>query len=69
MNIKKIYSKPEIEEHILDQEICLAAPSDPGPPWSEAAPEQTNRSKGPDFQSPPANEYPFGGKGPDYTNM
>ena len=66
MKIKKIYSKPDIDEHFVDRLISLWAGSGITPP---ILPSSKTSPKDPSFITPSAVDYPFGGDSPDYTNM
>lgn len=69
MIIRRNYSKPDIEEHFIDQVINLAEVSgewDPVEPTSFQAPSP---SSSPQLENPSAAEYPFGGDSPDFSNM
>ncbi|MCT4646585.1 MAG: hypothetical protein N4A74_16475 [Carboxylicivirga sp.] len=69
MKVKKAYTKPHIEEFFIDQVVNLWEGSKPLP--GSAAPQGTEPTlkSAPNYENPPAQEYPFGGDGPDYSNM
>ncbi|MCT4590016.1 MAG: hypothetical protein N4A71_19480 [Carboxylicivirga sp.] len=70
MKVKKAYTKPHIEEFFIDQVVNLWEGSKPGPGFP-AAREHTEPSlkSAPKYDNPPVQDYPFGGDGPDYSNM
>lgn len=69
MNIKRRYNKPDIEEHFIDRVVNLWEGSAPLPP--QAAPQEPApmQQSAPDYQNPPAQDYPFGNDSPDFSNM
>jgi len=69
MKIKRKYSTPDIEQHFLDASVSLDPWSGITPPGGMSAPESHAPPAAPEFENPSAADYPFGGEGPDYTNM
>jgi len=69
MKSKKIYSSPGIEEFMIDKVISLEFGSPITPPASAPQSDTPVNPAGPQFENPAAAEYPFGGEGPDFSNL
>lgn len=69
MNIKRRYNKPDIEEHLIDLKMQWDPGSAPLPPKTAPQEPAPMQQSAPDYQNPPAQDYPFGNDSPDFSNM
>ncbi|MBR8536296.1 hypothetical protein KDU71_12060 [Carboxylicivirga sediminis] len=69
MNIKRRYNKPDIEEHYIDKGVVYLFGSPPLPPKTAPQEPAPMQQSAPDYQNPPAQDYPFGNDSPDFSNM